>query len=363
MKVLHILCELNPSGAETMLLCASPYMQERGIQSEILSTGHTPGLFANTLENAGYKIHHIPFRKSPHYFISLYRLLKKQSYDSIQVHTEQASFWVIMVILFSGIPARHCIRTIHSTFPFTGYLGWRRAWQRQLLSYLGVPHIAISKSVQEIELKHFKLKTDVIQNWYDSNRFVKTSDLQRSISRQKMNISANNFVLVTVGNCSLIKNHSALIKAIANLGNKTIVYLHIGIEKDADEQDLAKALGIRDQIRFLGLQSDILPFLQAADLFVMPSTFEGFGISAIEAIATELPVLLTRVPGLIDFVDIFNGLHYCEPTAKALEKALEKIINIPKEQLDLATLKNAKEAEQRFGIIRGASAYIAYFQS
>ena len=98
MKVLHILCELNPSGAETMLLCAAPTMQEYGIQSEILATGNIPGVFADTLENAGYKIHHIPFRKNIQFFISLYRLLKKENYDSVQIHTEQASFWITLVL-------------------------------------------------------------------------------------------------------------------------------------------------------------------------------------------------------------------------------------------------------------------------
>ncbi|MEI6269352.1 MAG: glycosyltransferase [Methylococcaceae bacterium] len=363
MKVLHILCELNPSGAETMLLCAAPTMQEYGIQSEILATGNIPGVFADTLENAGYKIHHIPFRKNIQFFISLYRLLKKENYDSVQIHTEQASFWITLVILFSGMPVKRCIRTIHATFSFTGFLGWRRSWQRQLLSYLGVPHIAISKSVQETELKHFKLKTNIISNWYDSNRFIKTTKLQRLISRQEMNLSENSFVIVTVGNCSAIKNHGELIKAIAKLGNKNIVYLHIGVEKDNSEQDLANQLNITDQIRFLGLQSNILPFLQAADLFIMPSLHEGFGIAAIEAIATEVPTLLTSVPGLIDFADIFNGLHYCEPTTESMKTALENILAAPKEQLKLATLNNAKEAEQRFGINRSVSAYAAHFQS
>lgn len=363
MKVLHILGELNPSGAETMLLCASPILQEQGFESEILSTGNAPGVFADTLQDAGYRIHHIPFRKNIHYFISLYQLLKKENYDSIHIHTEQASFWVTLVLLLSGIPARRCVRTIHSTFPFTGALGWRRAWQRQLLSYLGVPHIAISKSVQETELKYFKVKTQIIPNWYDSNQFIKTTDLQHSTSRQQLYLSSNNFVLVTVGNCSSIKNHCELIKAISKLGNKNIVYLHIGMEKDTSEQDLANELGIKDQIRFLGLQSNILPFLQAADLFIMPSTFEGFGIAAIEAIATEIPALLTHVPGLMDFADIFNGLHYCEPTAESIETTLKKILDIPREQQRLATSNNAKEAEQRFGINRSVAAYASHFRS
>lgn len=345
-----------------MLLCAASYLQEQGIEGEILATGNKPGVFSDTLKNAGYKIHHIPFRKNIQYFISIYLLLKKQCYDCIHIHTEQGSFWVTLVLLLAGIPAKRCVRTIHATFQFTGNLGWRRSWQRQLLSNLGVPHIAISKSVQDAELKYFKIKSEIIQNWYDSHRFIKTNDLQHLSARRELSLSVTDFVIVTVGNCSLIKNHSSLIRAIAKLDNRNIVYLHIGIEQDTSEQDLAANLGISQQIRFLGIQNNILPFLQAADLYVMPSTYEGFGIAAIEAIATEIPVLLSRVPGLKDFAQIFNGLYYCEPTVESVQEALQKIINTPKNNLRLATANNTKQAELRFGISRGVSEYITYYK-
>ena len=115
MKVLHILGELNPSGAETMLLSAAPYMQAQGINSEILATGANVGVFAETLMGAGFKLHHIPFRKSFNYFIDLYRLFTEEKYDSIHVHSEQGSFWVILIALLSGLPAKRCIKTIHAT--------------------------------------------------------------------------------------------------------------------------------------------------------------------------------------------------------------------------------------------------------
>ena len=362
MKLLHILCELNPSGAETMLLCAAPYMQENGIEGEILATGAKPGIFADTLKMVDYKIHHIPFKKNINYFLEVYKLIKQQKYDSIHIHTEQASFWITLVLLLAGIPAKRCVRTIHNTFEFTGNLGWRRRWQRRLLCYLGVPHIAISKSVQDTELKHFKIHTPIIQNWYDSQRFCKTTKLQYKTTRQNLNLKENNFVICTVGNCSLVKNHSALIAAIGQLKNENIVYLHIGIEPDNKEQQQADSLGISQQIRFMGAQENILPYLQSADLFVMPSTYEGFGIAAIEAIATEVPVLLTKVQGLKDFSSIFNDLHYCEPTIESIHQALLHLVASPKQHLKQGTTNNSCIAVQRFGINRGVSEYMIYYK-
>ena len=363
MKVLHILCELNPSGAETMLLSAAPFLQNQNIHSEILSTGTNVGIFAETLNQAGYKIHHIPFRKSVNYFINLYQLFTKEKYDSIHVHTEQGSFWVTIIALLSRLPAKRCVKTIHATFQFTGNLRWRRAWQRQLLSFLGIPHIAISKSVQDTELKYFGIKTEIIPNWYDSTRFTKTADLAYKSNRQLLNLTDDQFVIVTVGNCATVKNHTALIEAIAKLDNNNVVYLHIGKENDCNEQDSAKNLGINNQVNFLGIQNNILPFLQAADLYVMPSLVEGFGIAALEAIATEIPILLTNVPGLSNFNKIFNGLHYCEPDADAIKNALEIILKTPKANLRASCHNTSKLAKLNFGIDKSVSAYISHYKS
>jgi glycosyltransferase involved in cell wall biosynthesis len=362
MKVLHILGELNPSGAETMLLCAAPVMKAQGLESEILSTGVNVGVFAARLENAGYKIHHLPFKKNLNFFIELYRFIKLNHYDSAHIHIEGASFWVICVLILAGIPAKRCVHTIHNNFRFTGNLRLRRAWQRQWLSLLGVPHIAISKTVQYTESHHFKIKTDLIENWYDSHRFSETTDIEYQSSRQQLQILENQFVIISVGNCSQVKNHSALIKAIAALPKNNIVYLHIGIEADDSERKLAENLGISEITRFMGLQDDIKLFLQAADLYVMPSLREGLSIAALEAIATEIPALLTSVPGLTDFADVFNGLHFCEPDEDSIKMALIKIISTPKDQLKKETKNNAKLAEERFGIDRGVSAYLHYYK-
>lgn len=363
MKVLHILCELNPSGAETMLYSAASAMERHGLESHILATGEQVGVFAQALENVGYTIHHIPFKKSPSYFFDLYRLFKKCSFDSIHVHTEQGAFWVSIVILLAGLPPRRCIRTIHNTFQFKGMLRWRRALQRKILHSIGIPHIAISKSVQQVEKNFYYINTSIIQNWYNSLRFTKTSEMQYYAMRKEMHIQTSDFVICSVGNCSLVKNHASLIKAIAGIQKQNIIYLHIGIEADDCEQLLAEELKIKSCIRFLGMQTNILPFLQAADLYIMPSTYEGFGIAAIEAIATELPVLLTNVPGLVDFVDTFSGLYYCEPNSEALCVSLRQIINTPREELKRATLNNSEIAADNFGIERGVKAYAALYKS
>ncbi|WP_374090748.1 glycosyltransferase [Methylomicrobium lacus] len=359
MKVLHILSELNPSGGESMLYAAGPLLKDFDISGEILSTGNQVGPYAGQLASAGYTIHHIAFKKSPWFFWKVFKLLNGNNYDVIHLHTEQANFWYGILTLLT---AKRCIRTIHSTFDFTGFLCWRRKWQRLLLDLLGITHISISQSVQDIEYKHYSLQTPVIQNWYNSLRFQLTTPQQRAQARADLKLASDSFVLLTIGNCSPIKNHTALIKALAENNQHNWVYLHIGIEKDSTERDLSAELGVAERIRFYGLQTDILPFLQAADLFVMPSTHEGFGVSAVEAIATGLPALLTNVPGLADFKSVFQGLFYCEPNPESIASALTGIIALNQKQLLQQCAKNQTIAEQLFGVQRGFSSYVDFYK-
>ncbi|MDD2800012.1 MAG: glycosyltransferase [Methylococcales bacterium] len=360
MKVLHILNELSPSGAEVMLYSAGPLLKDYSITGEILSTGQQKGRYAEHLANAGYTIHHIPFSKSPAFFLALYSLLKTNAYDVVHLHTERANFWLGLVAL---ITTKRCIRTIHSNFPFTGFLGWKRKWQRRLLNRLGLSHIAISPSVHDTEYKFYQLPTQIIPNWYNSLHFTKTTETQYTCARQQLNIPENHFVLVSIGNCSSVKNHPALIEALAKLNQPNIVYLHVGIEKDNSEQELAEKLGIKDLIMFKGMQSDVLPYLQAADLFVMCSTYEGFSIAALEAIATGLPALLTQVNGLSDLTSFFDGLHYCQPTAESLSEALGIITKNSVSDLKAKALKNSEKAEQLFGIKQGLTSYVNTYRN
>ncbi|WP_446809601.1 glycosyltransferase [Methylomonas sp. 2BW1-5-20] len=360
MKVLHVLGELNPSGAETMLCAAGTSLKKFNIDCEILSTGIQLGPYSDELVNAGYSIHHIAFRKSPLFFWKYFKHLRINSYDTIHLHTERANFWLGILALLSG---SRCVRTIHNTFPFTGFLGWTRKWQRQLLDRLGLTHISISQSVHDTESKHYKLQTPIIQNWYNSERFKLTTQHQRIKARADLNLTGDDFVFLTIGNCSSVKNHIALIKALASLEQLSWVYLHVGIEKDCSERYLAEQLGIAEKIRFYGLQSDILPFLQAADLFVMPSIYEGFGIAAIEAIATGLPALLAEVSGLIDFKPIFSDLFYCEPNEEAIAKVLPDIIISSREAINQRAIENSNIAEKLYGIERGLSKYIDFYKN
>ena len=71
--------------------------------------------------------------------------------------------------------------------------------------------------------------------------------------------------------------------------------------------------GLRDAIEFVGEQHDLVPWLSAADLFLLPSQEESFGLAALEAMACEVPVVASRVGGLPEVVDDGVTGYLCEP--------------------------------------------------
>lgn len=358
LRVLHVLGELKPSGAETMFCTAAPLFAVNGVVAEIVSTGAEMGSYAPQLAQAGYKLHHIPFSKSMSFFINLYRLMGAGCYDVIHLHTERANFWIGLIALASR--PRCIVQTIHSCFDFQGNLRWRRLIQRRLLRRLGLIHVAISPSVQQTERVHFGLKTLLVANWYDDNRFFPVTDAHRALARQSLDIAADENVVVTVGNCSRIKNHEALLEALAMMpfASRPLL-LHVGNEEPGHpERRLAAKLGIAERVLFLGPLSDIRPALHAADIFVLPSLIEGFGIAAVEALATGLPVILADVAGLRDFRHAYDGLCYAKPDASSLHGALSALLKESSGRRRLRVNNYAEISKTLYGIERGVSDYM-----
>ncbi len=360
LRVLHVLEELKPSGAETMLLAAAPEFYKHGVKGEILSTGNEVGPFAPRLGECGYVIHHIPFAKSATFFLRVFRLMRS-GFDVIHLHTERGNFWFALVALLAA--RGRVVRTIHSSFSFSGFLRWRRMVQRRILQRLGVCHVAISESVRRVEGDRFGTKPVVVFNWYNSLHFISPSTEAREASRRALAIAGDALVIVSVGNCAQVKNHTALLEALALLpAEKRPLYLHVGHEEVGEpERHLALHLGIAGYVRFIGPLTDVRPALYAADAFVMPSLREGLPIAAIEALACGLPAIFTEVQGLIYFRQIYPGLIYCDTTAEKIAHCIAGLFEMSRASRYHLSEKYAELSRKHFGMERGVAGYLQLY--
>ncbi|MEA2071883.1 MAG: glycosyltransferase family 4 protein [Asgard group archaeon] len=100
----------------------------------------------------------------------------------------------------------------------------------------------------------------------------------------------------------------------------------------ANLQNLAKSLGIEDKVFFTGYlpDEDFLPFFQVVDVLVIPSTYEPFGIVALEGMATRTPIVVSDVGGLSEIVDNrWTGLKVPPNDPEALASAVVELLNNP----------------------------------
>lgn len=355
MRVLHVLNELRPSGAERMLRTAAPVFRQAGVACDILSTGQVVGAYAGALQEVGCRVHHVAWSRSPTFFAAVARLARRGAYDIVHLHAERSFFAYVLALRLVGV--NKLVRTVHNNFDFRGLLRIRRGGERRAAQRLGVRFITIAPGVDGTERRCYGTSPVLIPNWFDSAQFQPVTVAERAAARAALGVADHEYALVTVGNCSDTKNHAALIAALAGCGDSPWRYLHLGQEAaDQAERAQARALGIADRVRFLGAVDDVRPVLQAADLYVMPSRFEGFSIAVLEALAMGLPALLADVPGLADVRQYVDGVSYSAPDAAGLAAALRQAM-ARGPGLDPAGPARSAAVHGAFGTARGVREY------
>lgn len=161
----------------------------------------------------------------------------------------------------------------------------------------------------------------VIPNTYDASRF-------RYVPRRPHDGPAR---LLSVGRLSSEKGHDVLLRALAELRragtDAELVIVGDGPERPRLES-LAATLGVSSAVRFEGtvLGEQLREALAAADLFVLPSRSEGFGVVLVEALATGLPVVATRSGGPADIVAPEDGVLVPPDDASALARGIAEAI-------------------------------------
>lgn len=344
-----------------MLLAASAGWKKAGIAGEIVCTGERRGALASRLEESGFAVHHVRFARSFRHIVAIYRLIRNSRCQVVHLHTERANGWYALAALAAG--KRKILRTVHNVFPFRGALRARRYASRAALRLLGVRSIAISESVRRCEADTFRNPTEVIPNWFDDGKYLPPSAGARDAARRQLGIADDVFAVVTVGGCWEYKNHDAILRALASLPpGEQILYLHVGMEDEQrSEARLAVDLGVEKEVRFAGIVDDIAPYLIAADAYLMPSLWEGFGCSAIEAMGTGLPAILSRVDGLRDFAQTCPDVVWVEPTPESLRDAIYTLRQMTPEHRRAVGQRLSASVHQHFGTAVGAARYAALY--
>jgi len=122
-------------------------------------------------------------------------------------------------------------------------------------------------------------------------------------------------LVIHVSNFRPIKRVTAVVEVFARMRRQVAAKLvMVGDGPDrGDASRLASTLGIAHDVQFLGEQDQVLALLSAADVFLLPSAQESFGLAALEAMACEVPVVASRVGGLPEVIEHGVTGFLCAP--------------------------------------------------
>ncbi|MBS1782629.1 MAG: N-acetyl-alpha-D-glucosaminyl L-malate synthase BshA [Bacteroidetes bacterium] len=157
---------------------------------------------------------------------------------------------------------------------------------------------AVSQNLKDETYRHFPIQKDiqVIHNFVDPSKFHQ-SDKEHF---KKMLAPNGERILAHVSNFRKVKRVEDVIFIFEKLHKKIpsrLLMIGDGPERQ-NAEEICRSLGICNDIRFLGKQEQMEEILSITDLFVLPSQYESFGLSALEAMACGVPVISTNVGGL-----------------------------------------------------------------
>lgn len=142
--------------------------------------------------------------------------------------------------------------------------------------------------------------------------------------RKELGIPLNAKVILSVGEVNKNKNHKVGIEALAKLRDKNTYYVICGrgpLMKA--HKELAQSLGVGDRVVLTGYRTDVADFYKMADVFLFPSFREGLPVAVMEAMASGLPVIATKIRGSSDLVQ--QGALFDPTDVDGIARAIETL--------------------------------------
>jgi glycosyltransferase involved in cell wall biosynthesis len=240
-------------------------------------------------------------------------------------------------MLLDGLAAAELCGEVGVAFSFHGFehteRRWsalrRAAWRGAVMrcpARWAVSRAAAEALSEELDLPGASL--DVIPNGVDTDRFSPAAD--REMIRRALGLPADRRIVLSVGNLKPIKGHDVLLHAVERLagGFEQATLVLVGEDHLGGRLQAWAAAHLPGQdVRFLGGQAEVLPWYQAADVFVLPSRWEGASNALLEAMACGLPVIAAAVGGNREILrDGETGLLAGDGSAAELAGAMERLL-------------------------------------
>lgn len=334
-KVLHVFGYFDKGGAESMAMNLYHHIDRSKVEFGFVVHGENMGVNEKEAREMGADIFRVPEytgKNHLHYKKAWNKIFEENpEYKIIHSHVRSTAS------IYLKIAHRYGVRTIahsHNTSSGSGMSAivkdiFQRGIRKHADEFIGCSREA-GEWLFGNEICN-QANFHVLNNAIDAETFA-YNPLIRQKKRDELNIQ-DQWVIGHVGRFYEQKNHEFLIDIFAAIlkkkPNALLVLVGEGnIERKKIMEEKVSRLGLADSVYFLGLRSDIAELLQAFDLFVMPSLFEGLPVTLVETQASGLPAVVTdNISQEIKLTDLISYVSLNAPADKWADIAIEEIEN------------------------------------
>ena len=236
----------------------------------------------------------------------LWNLLRRERFDVVETFTHDSNLLGLPLAWLAAIPVR--IATHRGKIE--GFPGWRQKLHNLLVN-MGFASILIAVSEQTRQLAMEEgVRPDRITVIPNGVTPLDTLAVNKMEARKQLGLDQGDIFLLSVGRLTFQKGHEYLIEAVSNVIRR-FPTVKVGICGEGPRRPQLESqileLGLSSHVKLLGTRDDISPLLVSADMFILPSRWEGLSRALMEAMAAGLPVVATCVDGIKSLIT--EGVH------------------------------------------------------
>lgn len=292
-RVLQVVTDMRCGGLETMLMNYYRQIDRTQVQFDFLVHRENEGEYSEEIKKLGGNIYHLPHLNP---FSRYYKKALGMFFDShpeyqiIHVHQDCLSSVILKVAKEHGVKTR--IAHSHSSSQDKNIKYPIKLFYKRFIPRYATNLFACSEEAGKWMFNGADFS--VLNNAIDAERYI-FNPQKRSEVRDSLGIASDELLVGHVGRFSPVKNHDFLMDVFNEVQKKKEAKLLLVGKGEMQEEikEKAKKLGLENKVIFAGLRSDVPDLMQAMDVFVLPSLYEGLGIVAIEAQASGLPCVLS----------------------------------------------------------------------
>lgn len=298
LRILHVVTYMGRGGLETMLMNYYRKIDRTKVQFDFLVHRDFKADYDENILRLGGKIYHLPvlnpfsfrYRRALSVFFA-----EHSEYEIIHVHQDCLSSIILKEAKKHNVRVR--IAHSHNANQDRNVRYLIKLYYRSKIPRFATRLMACSQDAGNWMFKNAPF--EVLNNAIDAQEYRFATE-KKMMMRDALGITNSQIVVGHVGRFNPQKNHSFLLEIFAEFKKKCndSVLLLIGDgEQRAMIQEKVKCLGLIDSVIFTGVRTDVDDLLQAMDVFVFPSNYEGLPVTIIEAQAAGLPCLISeKVP-------------------------------------------------------------------